>query len=681
MDRANIKRKKKYGRLRAAALLSVYILMGIHIAHWLLVGQTLAPLELNEVLYTLHLGVITAGFIFMGITMIGTIFFGRFFCSWACHILALQDLSEWILEKFKFRPQKIRSRIFLFVPVIAMLYLFVWPQITRAISGIQLPELHIETDANGWASFITKDFWRNLPSIPVTLFTFFTCGFAVIYLLGTRSFCQAICPYGVLFAAADKFAPGKIKLTGSCNQCGICTAHCSSHILVHKEIDQFGKVVSSNCLKDLDCVAVCPNDAISYGFTKPSFLDSFRRIKGVTQHYNFSLKEDIAMAAFILIYVVIFRGLYDMVPFLLAITLAVIFSYFTIVFSRLFLSSFVQMGKYVFRRNARMTTQGKYFSTGMIVILLFTFHSAFVHYHQYRGDLEYNRVLKMSGNHQINLNESGITALLRSALNHLERSAQWGLFSPLSQNRQLASIYLAEKDYAKAEVYLVKMLEQAPDDIEARVRLAKLMFVSGREAECLTELRRIIETPEESISESSKLAKSDALLTFGHIEEKNGFFSQALDYYEKALNYQPDNPETMLALGMIYTKAGRLTDAEKFLVKCNERMPGSPLIHNNLSMIYLKTGNSDLAMQHLSILLDLQPNNFQALYNLGMLLYKKGRVEESIQCLERVIQINPTHVNAHLGLGNILEITGEKDSAAYYRTRGTQLKLHAGEPK
>ena len=246
---ANLERKKKYSRWRAATLISIYILMGIHIAHWKITGKTLAPLELNEVLYTIHLGLITAGFIFMGVTILGSVIFGRFFCSWACHILALQDFSEWLLNKLHIKPRPLKSRAFLFVPIAAVTYLFMWPQVERLMRGEGLPKLHMQTDSQGWASFMTNDFWRNLPRIPITLLTFFVCGFVVVYLLGTRSFCQKVCPYGVIFALADKVAPGKIKLTGDCIQCGICTAHCSSHIVVHKEIEQFGKVVNSNCLK------------------------------------------------------------------------------------------------------------------------------------------------------------------------------------------------------------------------------------------------------------------------------------------------------------------------------------------------------------------------------------------------------------------------------------------------
>ena len=78
--------------------------MVAHIVHWKLAGRTLAPLELNEVMHTLELGIVTAGFILMALLVLATFVFGRFFCSWGCHILALEDASTWLLEKVGIRP-------------------------------------------------------------------------------------------------------------------------------------------------------------------------------------------------------------------------------------------------------------------------------------------------------------------------------------------------------------------------------------------------------------------------------------------------------------------------------------------------------------------------------------------------------------------------------------------------
>lgn len=672
--KANIERKKKYSRWRAFALASVYLLMGIHIVHWKLYGKTLAPLELNEVLYTIHLGIITAGFIFMGVTMIGTIVFGRFFCSWACHILALQDFSEWILLKIKIKPKFINSRAYTFVPIVAMIYLFIFPQIERIINGQKFLKLHTLNESQGWASFITTDFWRNLPSIPITILTFFVCGFVVIYFLGTRSFCQKICPYGVIFSITDKFAPGKIKLTGNCNQCGICTAHCSSHIIIHKEIEQFGKVVNSNCLKDLDCVAVCPNDAIKFGFTKPSFFQSFKKIKDHKTHYHFSLYEDVFLVISTLVFTIIFRGLYDAIPFLLAITFAVILSYFSILFFRLFYTEYIETGKYILKQSNKITSTGKAFVGIILFFFCFTIHSAFIHYQNYKGDLEYNKVVKHGSELQISSSSIEVKNAIKAAQLHLEKAAQYGIYSPLSLNRQLASIYLFNKDYKNAELYLIKMLDVKPNDHEARLRLAKLFFVSKNEKEAICELQIIVRGENELGSIHDLKIRSDAHLTLGHIEEKNGFPSSAMSHYELALKDNPMNIEAMLALGVIYTQSGKFSEAEKYLLKCNEVMPNYPIVHNNLSIIYIKLKNKKQAIHHLNELVKLQPNNPQSLYNLGMLYSSVDQTAEGINYLLAAISVNPNYLKAHLGLANVYEKTGQNEASKYHKEKAEELK-------
>ena len=108
--------RANYSRWRAGTLTLVYLLVAAHIAHWRITGKTLAPLELNEVMYTLELGIVTAGFIFMVVAAFSVAIFGRFFCSWGCHILALEDLCAWLLKKLRIRPKPIRSRMLLFVP-------------------------------------------------------------------------------------------------------------------------------------------------------------------------------------------------------------------------------------------------------------------------------------------------------------------------------------------------------------------------------------------------------------------------------------------------------------------------------------------------------------------------------------------------------------------------------------
>ncbi|MBK7240980.1 MAG: hypothetical protein IPI00_12570 [Flavobacteriales bacterium] len=105
------------------------------------------------------------------------------------------------MDKLRIRRQPIRSRTLMWIPMVVMFYLFIWPQILGLFHGIEGPQLEVvQAGSSRWSSFSTDNFWRNLPPPGVAIFTFFICGFAIVYLLGSRGFCFQACPYGALFS-------------------------------------------------------------------------------------------------------------------------------------------------------------------------------------------------------------------------------------------------------------------------------------------------------------------------------------------------------------------------------------------------------------------------------------------------------------------------------------------------
>ena len=119
---------------------------------------------------------------------------------------------------------------------------------------------------------MTSDFWHTFPIVAVAIPFLLICGFATVYFLGNKGFCTYGCPYGGFFVLADRLAPARIVVNDACEQCGHCTATCTSNVRVHEEVRLYGMVVDPGCMKTGDCVSVCPNDALSYGFAKPSIL-------------------------------------------------------------------------------------------------------------------------------------------------------------------------------------------------------------------------------------------------------------------------------------------------------------------------------------------------------------------------------------------------------------------------
>jgi Flp pilus assembly protein TadD/polyferredoxin len=549
---------RNYSRWRVATLTLVYLLMGLHFAHWKIAGRTLAPLELNEVMHTLELGIVTAGFIFMSVAVVSVLIFGRFFCSWGCHILALEDLSAWLLSKVGIRPKPVRARVLLLVPVAAVLYMFVWPQIKRLIEGRPPPALHIAGETTAWASFMTDDFARNLPGPGVTIFTFIVVGFIIIYFLGSRSFCKYACPYGAVFSLADRVAPGKIVSRGSCSDCGLCTAQCQSNIRVHEELTVYGRVVSPSCLKDLDCVSVCPENNIAFGFTKPAGFLSWKKPAGIKRpRYDFTVAEEGLMVAVFLATLLVYRGLYGLIPFLLTLALGGIFAYGAVLGVRLVSREHVRLNNFQLKRAGRVSRPGAIFAGLAVAIVALSVHSAYIRSHEYRG---WQAADVFKDHRQAPADRR---AALESAISHLSTARSRGLYAPPALNGTLQSLHgsLAQSLAAGGDLDgAIKQLESAVADFPDSPLLHYNLGV--------------------------------VLTTVGRTDE-------AKRAYEAAIRLDPTDAHAHNNLGFLFLAQEKPDDAERSFETATRLDPEFANAHYNLARVLSMKGQSEEALSHL----------------------------------------------------------------------------------
>jgi tetratricopeptide (TPR) repeat protein/ferredoxin len=257
-------RKSRAGKWRALVLVLVTLAMVGHIVHWKVAGETLTPLEPSESMEFSKRGVVNAGFVFFAIMIGSTLIVGRWFCGWACHFVALQDAAGWLLKKLHLRPRHVDLGILGWVPWLAAVYMFLQLIAERLMTGIGLAE--------STTHFTTENFWATFPNWLTAVATFGIAGFAIVWFLGSKGFCYYGCPYGGVFGVVDQLAPVRIRVTDACSGCGHCTAVCTSNVRVHEEVRDWKAVVDPGCMKCLDCVSVCPNDALYVGFGMPALF-------------------------------------------------------------------------------------------------------------------------------------------------------------------------------------------------------------------------------------------------------------------------------------------------------------------------------------------------------------------------------------------------------------------------
>ncbi|PYI72899.1 MAG: hypothetical protein DMF02_02415, partial [Verrucomicrobia bacterium] len=379
-------RKSKTGRWRAAALITLNLFMIAHIIQWRVMGRTVSPIEPSETMHTLQKGFVNAGFIFFTLAILATLILGRFVCGWGCHILALQDLCGWLLKKIGLHPKPFRSRLLVYVPLIGALYMFVWPTAYRMFHNPENAPLIPEFTNH----LVTTNFWQTFPSVAVAIPFLFICGFVTVYFLGQKGFCTYACPYGGFFGLADKFSPGKIRVTPACNQCGHCTATCTSNVLVHAEVKQYGMVVDPGCMKCMDCVSVCPNDALYFGFGKPTIL--VPKSNAIRKSYSLTWPEEIVGALVFLGSFLAVRGVYALVPFLMALGSATVTTFLTLKLWRLLRAKELSFYRFNLKSSGKIRKAGWAFAAFACAWIGLNAHCGWVRYQEFLGNLAFQKI-------------------------------------------------------------------------------------------------------------------------------------------------------------------------------------------------------------------------------------------------------------------------------------------------
>jgi|CXWL01.1.fsa_nt_gi tetratricopeptide (TPR) repeat protein/ferredoxin len=656
-------RKSKNGPRRAAVLIGVHLLIIGHLIHWWITGRTISPVEPSEAMYTLNQGYLNAGFIFFALAILSTLILGRFLCGWGCHLVAYQDFCGWLMKKIGVRPKPFRSRLLVLAPLALAIYMFVWPTAYRWFVGAPAPALSNH--------LTTAQFWKTFPGLIIAVISLVVCGFAIVYVLGAKGFCTYACPYGGFFAVADKVAPGRIFVTNDCEQCGHCTAVCTSNVRVHEEVARFGMVVDPGCMKCMDCVSVCPNEALYFGFGQPPMLaqsskfkvqssksgplpddlasDSSNRQSQIANRksgsrYDFTLGEEVAMAVVGLAALLAYRGLYGQIPLLLAMGMAAIASFLFIKFTHLLRHANLKIQNKQLQRGGSITRVGWVFATAAVIVFAFTAHSFAVQYEFWQG----RRAFATAGVgddvwlpgatwwHQASEDQRGA---VQRAIRYFERGQKISLMNTPAALQDQVWLYLAKGDLAAAESAARTLLHVIPDQAEPHRGLAGILRLSNRPHEAEQSYRRALE-----LDRSHDAARGE--LTGLLISERR--FDDAFVVLRDGETASQDAPRwrvqsaIMLAqIGLAELQENQMESGVRYLRQALELNPELTQVRYNLGVALLSVSKVPEAIEHLHRVVTEKPEMAEAHYNLAVGVFMSGRPAEAIPHAREALRLAP----------------------------------------
>jgi tetratricopeptide (TPR) repeat protein/ferredoxin len=647
-------RTSKTAPWRAAVLIGVHVLFLAHVAHYLAAGSSISPVEPSESMYTLELGRVNAGFIFFVLAIASTLLFGRFFCGWGCHIVAVQDFCGFLMKKVGIRPRPFRSRLLLLVPALLAFYMFVWPTLFRLLMGS--PNGPFPGFTN---HLITADFWRTFAGPLFAGLTFATCGFAAVYTLGAKGFCTYGCPYGAVFGAADRFATGRILVNDDCEQCGHCTATCTSNVLVHDEVRRFGMVVDPGCMKCMDCISVCPKNALRFGFAKPPVFAPRPAGPG-PRKFDLPLREEIAVLTVCAVATFAFRGLYDGPPLLMSVGLGGITGFIALRLWHLARRPTVRVQNVLLKLGGKVTRAGAAFAALAVLWLTFTVHSGVVQWARHAGARELARTSAsredvLSGDSVGKSYPPEHARALDAALRYLSLADRWGIFGVVGVKLDLAWCLLLRGDAEGAEHRIREAVSLAPSNPEVRQNLVDLFAARGQLSDAVSALSEKIAMERASLArESSTPGPAPVPGSPPHADQAGVDAGLAIPRSAASTASASQLAADLFALGSFFVGLDRLSEAAAPFAECIALAPGSQEARFNYGGVLRRLGRTQEALVQLRAAEEIAPSDPETQVELGLALMEAGKDAEALTALRRAVKLAPDTPESRLHLPRLI---------------------------
>jgi tetratricopeptide (TPR) repeat protein len=143
-----------------------------------------------------------------------------------------------------------------------------------------------------------------------------------------------------------------------------------------------------------------------------------------------------------------------------------------------------------------------------------------------------------------------------------------------------------------------------------------------------------------------------ALNAIGLAYFMKGEFQEAVIYFEKCLQVNPDFTEARNYLGSVYQEMGMLDKAEQEYLKAIEdkTYKSRALPYYNLARLYFNQGKDEEALELLEKSISLDDRMIMSLNLRGIILERLGRIGEAIASYNKALEIAPDDINLNYNL-------------------------------
>jgi tetratricopeptide (TPR) repeat protein/peroxiredoxin len=149
----------------------------------------------------------------------------------------------------------------------------------------------------------------------------------------------------------------------------------------------------------------------------------------------------------------------------------------------------------------------------------------------------------------------------------------------------------------------------------------------------------------------------------GILAAREGNFDQAIQYFQKALQIDPEHSIALENLGSAYRQKKDWPQAKDALERALALNPEDPEANYSLGMVFAQLNDTEDANNYLQKAIAARPAYPEALNNLGILYLHTQHPVEAIQSFEQSIRVAPAYDQAYLNLARVYAIEGDREKA------------------
>lgn len=206
-------------------------------------------------------------------------------------------------------------------------------------------------------------------------------------------------------------------------------------------------------------------------------------------------------------------------------------------------------------------------------------------------------------------------------------------------------------------------VQLAPDVAPVRLSLGVTLTNSGRNAEAVQELQRVLAARPNDDEARRYLGK--ALAALGRLDE-------AVAEWRKALAARPNNWQALHDMGRALFQGARYGEAEAAYQQLLALQPDNAIGVQMLGAVHQVQGHWDQALDYYRRVIAIRPTA-QAYSNIGAILHQRGDFSAAVDAYRQAIALRPNAPATHRNLGDSLQRLGRRDEALSAYRRAVEL--------